>query len=116
MTSVYRVIRFVPNAVTEEFVNVGVVAYSPDDLKARVCLSALVNYTRVVAFAGAAATCAVKAFLNDLVTRVPTGDEVERMAKRFTNSIQFTETRASLLAPDDLLRTLVPTFLGANYA
>lgn len=116
MTSVFRVIRLVPNAVAEEFINVGVVAYSPDDLKARVCISVLVDYKRVTAFSSASMACMVKTFLDELVTEVPSGEEIERASQRFADTIQFSDARASVLEPDVLLKSVNPMFLGANYA
>jgi len=94
MPSHYSIIRFVPDSVTDERVNIGVVAVGDGGPQVRF----LRHWRRVREFADVdpkALRDFVKALLDESANEW-TRDNLERFARTWTNSIQFSEPSASL--------------------
>lgn len=116
MPSYYSIVRFLPSALAEEFVNVGVLSYSGSKVVARF----LQDWQRVEKFADSKDVSRAQDFRSWLTTAmvgfVPSGpvfDEslVRRLAEEWTGSIQLTPPRASLLSPEELLADIAKVFL-----
>jgi len=121
MPSRYCIIRYVPNPLTEERINVGVIAF--DDTQVRVRF--LERWNRVKHFAGRDI-----AFLRDLARdlEAAVGDQrllavggdpvtlhgaaIEQMAAKWINTVQFSEPRASLAPVDQVLNEMTALFLA----
>lgn len=106
----YRIVRLVPDAVVEEFINVGVVAYEGCEVQIRF----LVNWDRARSFAGSAVEAALSC-LRQLRDSPPSdGGDLDRIAERFNRAggaIQFSEPRASILSVSNLLQQVADLFL-----
>lgn len=120
MSAYYTVVQYVPNPMTDERVNVGVIAFAGDDVRARFVR----DWRRVRQFGGEDIS-----FLRDLAKRAHEWsakemqlpglgesvrldeDGVRAIAGRWINSIQFTEPRGSLLDAQDLLEDMAVRYL-----
>jgi hypothetical protein len=120
MTSKYSVIQYVPNPISGERINIGVLAFSQGNIH----IKFVTNWARVKRFAGEDI-----AFLKDLAKELeesitdnlilpgldwgPQLNEelIEKMVGKWANSVQFTELRASLKPVNDLIESLSAQFL-----
>ena len=120
MTSKYSVIQFVPNPVTDERINIGVLAFNQDEVEVKFTP----NWVRVRRFAGSEIS-----FLKEVVKEIeeaasenlvlpslergPQLNEfiIEKMVSEWSNSVQFTDVRASLKPVKDLIKSISIQFL-----
>ena len=119
MPSYYSVVRFVPSALAEEFVNVGVLTFGDGKVRGKF----LENWWRVERFADVKTLASARAFQEWVEgSMVPEGpsdkrmraideSDVRRLSGEWAGSVQLSEPRASTLEPDDLLEDIAPTFL-----
>jgi Protein of unknown function (DUF3037) len=120
MASKYSVIRYVPDPVTDERINIGVVAFNEQQTKVgflhrwdRVQGFASEDITFLKEFAKEMQTAAeARGFLPGFEPGLPlTPDTISRISKRWMNSIQITEPRASIATLEDTFRDAVQRFL-----
>ncbi len=115
MSSYYSVVRYVPDPVADERINVGVVVFGNGTFLSRF----LVKWQRVRNFGGEDIS-----FLHDfsrevedrqtnLLPSAPVWDEemLAKIAGRWKNSIQLSEPRSSLQSPEVLLREVSERYL-----
>jgi hypothetical protein len=123
MPSRYTVVQFVPNPISDERINIGVIAYDEGTVRGQF----LGDWRRVRSFGGESVE-----FLRDFATRfhseitrasfsdaLPdrlTPAALDALAGRFSHSIQFTEARASLHSVDALIHELAPLVLPESTA
>lgn len=118
--SYFTIVQYVPDPVADERVNIGVIAVSGDRIKGRF----VKNWTRIRTFGGEDLD-----FLKGFAARVGswtpaeppipgldteirlTEDGLREIAGSWSNSIQFTDLRASILPPEQLLNELAGKFL-----
>lgn len=118
MTTKYSVVRYLPNPLSGEAVNFGVIAWNQDRISSRF----IDNWKRVRAFGGEDIDF-LREFRHRFETRTsqaPTlpgfGDkldaaELERIVGDWRHSIEFSEPRSSLKSPDEVLNDLAPIYL-----
>jgi len=120
MTSRYSVIQYVPNPIADERINIGVVAFNNDVIQVRF----VNNWERVRQF-GVKDIEFLKDFAQQISNDARDGlllasenlyglsneELILRISKRWINSIQFTSSRASLYAVDELLEYIADTYL-----
>lgn len=101
MTSYYSIIQYIPDAVRNEAVNLGVVTYG--DAQKPLRTTFLQNWQRVRCLADEAVD--IGALRRRLLLEAAEWDEatIVRLAGHWTGSVQLTKPAASLLNPDDLL-------------
>lgn len=120
MTTKFCVVRYVPNPLASEQVNIGLIAWRGEEIRARF----VDHWSRIQRFGHEDI-----GFLRDFAERVleATADQgklpgvaeavglnthaLERIVGSWGNSIQFSEAKASLLAPDEVLGEMIPIFL-----
>jgi len=120
MASQYSIIKYVPDPITEERINVGVIAFNEDAVRVRF----LSNWDRVrcfgmedihflINFAERMEDAASVGLLfpGDEPSNTPKQDRLARIAKGWINSIQFTAPRGSLDTLDGLLEYAAQTYL-----
>jgi Protein of unknown function (DUF3037) len=118
--SFYTVVQYVPDPVTDERVNVGVLIFEGDLIRSRF----LRNWKRVQVFGGEDVT-----FLRDLAQRLKewssddltlpgisssarlNEEDLMSITAEWRNTVQFTPPRASILPPDELLTDIASRFL-----
>jgi hypothetical protein len=113
--SFYSVVRYVPDPVADERINVGVVVHG----EGRVLTRFVNRWARVKGFGGEDL-----GFLKDFAAELDraqremfgteqpwTPEALAKFSKRWTHSIQMTEPRASLKPPADLLNEVASLFL-----
>src|SRR5664279_3998902 len=90
------VVQYVPDAVTNERINIGVVVLAAGRARS----AFLTNWSRVKQFAGKDIS-----FLKVLQKDSKTWDEstVRRLSSQWTGSIQFTPPRFTTLSPEDAI-------------
>jgi hypothetical protein len=120
VNSYYSVIRYVPDPVADERVNVGLAVFGDGRTRVRF----VKNWQRLQSFGGED-TAFLKSFAESAVKSssenipLPGFEEpidfsegsMRHLAGRWINSIQFSEVRASVLAPDKLIEDLAPRLL-----
>jgi hypothetical protein len=104
MASFYSVVQYVPDAVREERVNIGVVVFGAG----RVRSLFVQRFGRVRQFAGKDVS-----FLKDVAAEAKHWDEktIRHLASHWTGSVQLTAPSASLLSTDDLLHDVARRYL-----
>ncbi|CAH2572119.1 hypothetical protein PRNO82_01518 [Planktothrix rubescens] len=120
MVSRYSIIQYVPNPITDERINIGVVAFTDHDVRVQF----LVNWERVhnfgmenidflKDFAERMKETASRGlvFPGDEESEIPKHERLTKIARGWMNSIQFTEPRPSLANVDKLLKDIVEDFL-----
>jgi Protein of unknown function (DUF3037) len=121
MASRYSVIQYVPNPIADERINIGVLAF--DEKGVRVHF--LQNWERVRCFGRSEDIDLLKNFAHEMqeVTEegllfpgdrpsdIPAHERLLKVAHDWTNGIQFTEPRGSLVSLEQLLDDLVKNFL-----
>jgi hypothetical protein len=120
MASYYSVVRFVPSALAEEFVNIGVLVIGDGHVRGKF----LEDWGRVERFAQGRDVRHARDFqewvlgsmvpegLSDRRMKAISEEDVHRISKEWIGSIQVTPPRASILSPEVLLEDIAPTFLG----
>jgi hypothetical protein len=110
MPSYYTVVQYVPDPVTDERVNVGVLTIGDGKVRARF----LESWTRVAQF-GAQKDMS---FLNEAAETLAaaTEEDVRNVASSWNQVVQLTELRASLLDPETLLHDIATRFLRSTPA
>jgi hypothetical protein len=120
MASFYTVVQYVPDPISDERINIGVIAYAGTIVRSQF----LTEWRRVKSFGGEDVQ-----FLKDFARRLQravarqaeglpveggpvNAASLERWIGSWHNSIQFTPARASLRSPDALLREGVQRFLS----
>ena len=118
MPSHYSVVQYLPDPVTGERINIGVIAFGDGTMRTRF----LRNWSRVGSFGGPDVDF-LRAFARDVEAaadqQLPLALEGERLdpeglravAGKWVNSIQITEPRASTLEPDELVDSVARRFL-----
>src|SRR5438093_11145067 len=114
MPSHYSIIRYVPDPIADERINVGVIVVGDRDVRMRF----LTNWHRVKDFSSANIKF-VRDFASSLQARhrlMPADDhwdleELTRLSHEWANSIQFSEPRASLKSAPDLFDEVVARYL-----
>lgn len=118
MASYFSVVRFVPSALAEEFINVGVLAFGDGKVRSRF----LESWNRLRRFAGEDVLDGVKEFQDWVeasivmdATRIgqsPFTEEVlKKITKEWAGSLRISEPRGSALDADTLLEQVAPIFL-----
>lgn len=120
MASRYSIVQYVPNPITDERINIGVVAFDDNDVRVQF----LNNWSRVQAFGREDIH-----FLRDFAKRMnfaasegllfpgdepdgtPKHERLKKIARGWINSIQFTEPRGSLENVESLLEDIAQTYL-----
>jgi hypothetical protein len=117
MPSQYSVVRYVPDPIADERINVGVVVFGEGMLRTKF----IRRWSRLRGFGGGEDTGFLRDFVRDIehaqktlldgASQPWTAETLKRVSARWKNSIQLSEPRASLDSPDDLLRDAARTFL-----
>jgi Protein of unknown function (DUF3037) len=108
MSAHYCVVRFLPSALAEEFVNVGVIAFRGSTVRA----TFLDDWTRAEEFGGRSLAPArsFQAWIERYQAALD--EETIRLVQRnWKGSLRLSEPRASLLDVEALLAEIAPTFL-----
>lgn len=106
MPTYYTVVRYLPSALAEEFVNVGVVVFGDGAIRSRF----LSSLKPIRSFAGQKLP-GVDA-LRELLERDTLREEgLRQIMREWCGSVQFSEPRASLMPAEALLERLAKTFL-----
>ncbi|MHB8778882.1 MAG: DUF3037 domain-containing protein [Anaerolineales bacterium] len=120
MASKYSVIQFIPNPISGECINIGVLAFEHDKADVRF----VTNWSRVKRFAGVDITF-LKSFARELEESTTTDlllpgfaqgprlneEIIQKMIGEWANSVQFTETRVSVKPLSDLIDGISKQFL-----
>jgi hypothetical protein len=117
MTSYYSVVQYLPDPIIDERINVGVVVFGDGQVRSRF----LRDWYRVRAFRGGDVSF-LREFAEHFSQRqavmdfagprpVVTEAQVREIASNWTNSIQLSEPKASLLPADELLEDVASRFL-----
>jgi len=121
MASFFTVVQYVPDPVADERVNVGVIVFGQDKLRAQF----VHNWARVQRFGGERDLSYLRDFSRDVLheatgtlpiesvtgARAFVTEQLQRMAREWTDSIRFTEPRPSLQDPDALLNDMTKRML-----
>jgi Protein of unknown function (DUF3037) len=120
MASRYSVIQYVPNPIADERINIGVLAFDDQTVRAHF----LQNWNRVKhfgnedisflrKFADRMEECALRGLLfpGDRLGDKPNHERLIKVAKGWINSIQFTQPCGSLMDVDSLLEDAISTYL-----
>lgn len=121
MGSSYSIIQYVPNPITDERINIGVMAFDDEAVKVKF----LTRWDRVSCFASMADLPSLKEFASemekvtrqgllfpgDVLNETPNHERLINVVQGWANSIQFTEPRRSLETVDDLLADIQATYL-----
>lgn len=121
MGSSYSIIQYVPNPISEERINIGVMAFDDEAVKVKF----LTRWDRVSCFASMADLPSLKEFASemekvtrqgllfpgDVLNQTPNHERLINVVHGWANSIQFTEPRRSLETVDDLLADIQETYL-----
>jgi hypothetical protein len=124
MATRYSIVQYVPDALTGERINLGIVAIGQD----RMATQFISSWDRVECFAGGRQIGFLREFVAAFEEADPdqlgisalapveslTVESLERIASRWKNSIQFTPLAASLKSPNELVETLAPRYLRMN--
>ena len=135
MPSYYSVVQYYPDPSADERINIGVIAYQGSVVRTRFLsewgrvkhfggesvdfLKEFArNFQRTVNYQSAMSSEASALGLTDYRGAEPklTGDTLEAMFGEWSNSIRFTEPRASLRAPDSLLDEVIRRYLVVHRA
>jgi len=106
MAQYYSVVQFVPNPLTDERVNIGVIVFDDSGQRDSRFLE---NWSRVSSFGGHAP--ALQAVAREIAEAALTPGSVEEMSARWRHSVQLTAPRASLAPMNRLLDDMSETML-----
>lgn len=123
MPTFYSVVQYVPDPLTGERINIGIIAVGESEIESRF----LNSWSRVECFAAGRDISSLLDFAEALEGASPsqlglsgltipesiTVDKLSQMSLRWTNAIQFTPLGTSLQPPAQLLASLAPRFLHA---
>ena len=104
--SKYIVVRYVPDPIAEEFVNIGVIVFDGE----RTLCKFLDSWERVENF-NSNDIQNIKDFVERINLAVKEGKWINKEKKAHINIIQFSEPRGSLEDGEDLLEDCVKTYL-----
>ena len=109
MTSFFSVVQYVPDPVADERVNIGVLVYGDGKVRARW----ISDWKRGAAQLGRARDAD---FLRDVASTLGNSTEadIRKPNRAWFDVIQLTESRASLLPPDELLADIADRFLRSK--
>lgn len=118
MGTQFTVIQFVPDPIADERLNAGLIVYTDQFVK----LHLAHDWKRLERFADAEKVDFFRNFAHDFANRTEgdsfttslTRDDLETMIRKWSNLIQFTKPRGSLLEPEPLLKQIVRRFLPAD--
>lgn len=120
MATYFTIVQYLPDPITDERINIGVIVFGEGVVRSRF----LRNWQRVYTFGGENT-----AFLRDFAKEVALSEgpqlmmpglpgsarldeeTLKRMAGEWANSIRFTQPRASLQKPDNLLTSIAERYL-----
>jgi len=113
MASFYSVFQYIPDAVIDERINIGVIVYDEQHCRVRF----LENWKRVHAFSGRDVD-----FLQDFANQIEDAAQgegalslnahtIDKASRRWIGTIQLTERRGSTLALNELFRDVGSRFL-----
>jgi hypothetical protein len=117
MATFFSIVRFVPDPVAAEAINIGLLVACGDRIEVR----PLASWDRVRAFAGGSSACkdarrlieelaeAPKLFLG--IERVEIAEDLRVCLSQWTRALQFSDVRASLDPVDTLMQALEPLIL-----
>lgn len=109
----YTVIKYVPNPLTDECINVGVIAFDGNQVIAQLTS----DFSRARAFAKTDPKL-LRATLSDfrqLIEQNALNEfKIRRICDSWQNEVQFTTPRVSALPVDQLLSEVVPQFLPSQ--
>lgn len=119
MVTKYSVVRYLPNPLSGEMINIGVVAWGEDK---KIAFRFAKDWRRAKAFGREDIT-----FLRDFAEQIEASAHVElpltfaskpvdakqleQFAEDWSNSIQFSELRTSLLSPEEVIREVSSIYL-----
>jgi hypothetical protein len=117
MPCYYTVIQYVPDPVSDERINIGVLVFDENAMHSRF----LRNWQRVGVF-GASDISFLKDFAKEVAGRTAISstlpkleriseENIRKIAGSWMNSIQFTEPRASILGTQEVMTQIVPLVL-----
>lgn len=113
MPSHYTIIRYVPDPIAEEYVNIGIIAFEKDALKFKF----IKDWKRVHAF-GNEDISFLKEFAHDCLTKQPElfqppieENSIRQALMKWGNSIQFSAIRGSIKPAEQLIDDLENIFL-----
>ncbi|WP_085940253.1 DUF3037 domain-containing protein [Anabaena sp. PCC 7108] len=123
MASRYSIIQYVPDPITDERINIGVIAFDKQNIRIRF-LKNWLSWKRVQIF-GMEDIKFLKDFAHrmeknvkegylfseDNLNEVPYQERILKIAQEWINSIQITEPRGSLDSVDNLLEDIANTYL-----
>src|SRR4051794_19732972 len=104
MPAFYSVVRYVPDVVANERLNIGVLVFGDGRVRSQF----LENWSRVRSF-GAENIGFLKAFACDVAKM--SEEDVRRISETWMHSIQLTQPAGSLFSPNDLLVDAAGRFL-----
>jgi Protein of unknown function (DUF3037) len=119
MVTKYSVVRYLPNPLSGEMINIGVIAWGEDKIAAQFAK----DWRRAKAFGREDIS-----FLRDFVEQIEASaqghqqllafeskpvdtKQLEQFVKNWGNSIQFSELRTSLLSPEEVISEISSTYL-----
>ena len=107
MPSYYCVVRYVPDPIKEEQINIGVIVFGYGCVRTRFTT----NWQRVYNFGDNDI-----GFLKDFVSQAArlTERRIREIADRWINTIQLTQPRASELTLEALLKDVAQRYLGES--
>lgn len=120
MTTFFSVIKYIPDPIASESINIGVVVFGVGEPTFRFTN----NWKRAYTF-GKIETSFLREFAEDIQnkqlgifgeTRQWNETSLVKVLSRWKNSIQFTSPRASIKSPVDLLDEASQLYLGASVA
>ncbi|CAD5925715.1 hypothetical protein PCC9214_00954 [Planktothrix tepida] len=120
MVSRYSIIQYVPNPIANERINIGVVAFSDQEVRVqflsnweRVRNFGMENIDFLTNFAARMKETASRGlmFPGDEESEIPKHERLTEIVRGWRNSIQFTEPHPSLADVDKLLHDIVEDFL-----
>jgi hypothetical protein len=106
MTQFFSVVQFLPDPLTGERINIGVVVFDGDEFKGARFLE---HWGRVSAFGGNVKS--LQTVVEELRQANLTPDSVRKMAQEWRHGVQFTTPRASLAPADRLLEEMAGLML-----
>ena len=109
MISFFRVVRYYPDLVTGECVNVGVIAFDDQQVLAHV----REDWRRVEAFGGSLSPEVAEEYLGDVPSWTP--ERAKAHESHYMSSLQFSEPCASTLKADELLIDMANRMLGCAH-
>ena len=109
MSCKYSIIYYSHNILSEERINIGLVAYNDQEAQAR-CLSTIRGWNRVKVFAMTQDISFLLDFVENLEIQILAGklsaQDIEERVQNWGNAIMFAEPKGSLLCPSELIESI----------